>query len=100
MFPHLQILRSSDMDDRISRSFTEAFSSLESRGIRVLWKWEAEDMEGKPANLRLMTWLPQQDVLGTDRLGKYISQRIRIRDQLSTGEISLIRVLTQFTTGK
>ena len=29
MFPHLQILRSSDMDDRISRSFTEAFSSLD-----------------------------------------------------------------------
>ncbi len=31
--------------------------------LRVLWKWGGE-MEGKPENVLLRDWLPQQDVLG------------------------------------
>ena len=31
--------------------------------LRVLWKWGGE-MEGRPENVMLRDWLPQQDVLG------------------------------------
>lgn len=31
---------------------------------RVLWKWESDSMPGKPDNVMLRRWLPQQDVLG------------------------------------
>lgn len=30
----------------------------------VLWKWEEENLPGKPSNVRTEKWLPQQDILG------------------------------------
>jgi glucuronosyltransferase len=49
------------MPAETKRVFTSVFSKLKQK---VLWKWETEDMEGKPANVMLKKWLPQQDVLG------------------------------------
>ncbi len=43
--------------------FTNVFGRLEQR---VVWKWEGgeEGVAGKPDNVMLAKWLPQQDVLG------------------------------------
>ncbi|CAG4945780.1 unnamed protein product [Parnassius apollo] len=32
---------------------------------RVIWKWEAKSLPGKPKNIFLSKWLPQNDILGT-----------------------------------
>lgn len=29
----------------------------------VLWKFEEEDIPGKPENVKIMKWVPQQDLL-------------------------------------
>ena len=49
------------MPDRIKQAFLKAFSKLKQR---IVWKWETESMEGKPDNVILRKWLPQQDILG------------------------------------
>jgi hypothetical protein len=41
----------------LSHMSVEAFSRLKQR---VIWKWETESMEGKPDNVFLSKWLPQQ----------------------------------------
>lgn len=41
--------------------FIEAFSELPQK---VLWKWESDTIPGKPPNVRVQKWLPQQDILG------------------------------------
>lgn len=43
-------------------AFLEAFSELPQR---VLWKWGTDVLEGKPDNVFLSKWFPQQDVLGS-----------------------------------
>lgn len=39
----------------------KAFSKLKQK---VLWKWEDEELPGKPANVKIIKWAPQQDILG------------------------------------
>lgn len=41
-------------------AFLQAFSELPQR---VLWKWEADTIPGKPPNVKIARWLPQVDVL-------------------------------------
>jgi glucuronosyltransferase len=41
-------------------AFLQAFSELPQR---VLWKWEADTIPGKPSNVKIARWLPQVDVL-------------------------------------
>lgn len=43
------------------KSFIEAFSQL---NVKILWKFEDENLPGMPPNVKLKKWLPQQDVLG------------------------------------
>lgn len=62
MLVSVQILSSSAMPEEKLRHLLEAFSGLGK--VRVLWKWEKEQMEAKPSNVMLKKWLPQQDVLG------------------------------------
>jgi UDP-glucoronosyl and UDP-glucosyl transferase len=33
--------------------------------VKVLWKFEKEDLPGRPENVKISKWLSQQDVLGT-----------------------------------
>ena len=40
----------------------KAFSQFKDH--KILWKWETEEMENKPDNIKLVKWLPQPDVLG------------------------------------
>ena len=52
---------SSNMPPEKRNMFIEAFSELPQK---VLWKWESDTLPGKPPNVRVQKWLPQQDVLG------------------------------------
>lgn len=37
--------------------------TLSELPFKVIWKFEADDLEGKPDNVKLVKWVPQQDVL-------------------------------------
>ena len=52
------MITASDIPEDKLRAFLDAFSG---RKERILMKWEVEDMKGKPANLMLTKWLPQQE---------------------------------------
>lgn len=43
------------------KSILGAFSKLK---LKVLWKFEDENLPGIPPNVKLKKWLPQQDILG------------------------------------
>ena len=64
------MLKGSLMSEKMRQIFTHAFGKLKQR---VLWKWESEDMEGKPDNVMLSKWLPQQDLLAHPNLKLFIS---------------------------
>ena len=55
----IQVIKASDIPEDKLRAFLDSFSG---RRERILWKWEAEesDMPGKPSNIMLKKWLPQQ----------------------------------------
>ena len=60
------ILRGANMSPETRRTFISTFSRLKQR---VVWKWEDEtkmspDADLLPANVKLVPWLPQQDLLG------------------------------------
>lgn len=55
---------------------------------KILWKFEAEEMEGKPDNVKISKWLPQQDVLGHPNVKLFIMQA----GYLSTEEAIVNRV--------
>ena len=54
------IARGETMPPEYRQSFLEAFRRLPQR---ILWKYEG-DLEGASDNVRVSSWLPQQDVLG------------------------------------
>lgn len=54
-------LNASTMPEEKRMAFLEAFSALPQK---VLWKWETGHMEGKPDNVMVTKWVPQQDILG------------------------------------
>lgn len=41
---------------------------------QVLWKFENESLPGKPENVRIEKWLPQQDLLGHPNIKLFITQ--------------------------
>jgi len=49
------------LPEETRKMFSNVFSRLKQR---VLWKWDNETMPDLPANVKLGTWLPQQDILG------------------------------------
>jgi len=54
-------LRSDQMAPEKVKAFVEAFAVLPQR---VLWKWEADTLPGQPKNLKVSSWMPQQEILG------------------------------------
>lgn len=56
-------LQSRYLPEEKKKSILGAFSKV---GMKVLWKFEADDLAGVPKNVKLNKWLPQQDVLGKD----------------------------------
>lgn len=70
------ILRGANMPVEIRRLFLSTFSRLRQR---VIWKWEEDggttnttELE-VPPNVRLLSWLPQQDLLGHPKARLFIT---------------------------
>lgn len=63
-------LKGSDMPESYRKLFLNVFSKLKQR---VIWKWETEQMDGLPSNVKLSKWLPQQDVLGHKNIKLFIT---------------------------
>lgn len=41
--------------------FFNVFSKIPQK---VLWKWEGDELPGKPSNVMTRKWMPQRDILG------------------------------------
>lgn len=54
-------LRSETFSKEKRDAFLHVFSKIPQR---VLWKWEADDLPGKSANIMTAKWMPQRDILG------------------------------------
>lgn len=50
--------------------FINVFSTLKQR---VILKWETDEMEGKPENVLLRKWCPQQDILAHPNVKLFIT---------------------------
>nr|CAD7437950.1 unnamed protein product [Timema bartmani] len=57
-------VRSDQLPPETRKSLLDAFSELPQR---ILWKFETEDLPGKPDNVMISKWLPQSDVLELHR---------------------------------
>lgn len=41
---------------------------------KILWKFEDDHLENKPENVKIVRWLPQQDLLGHPNIKLFITQ--------------------------
>ena len=74
------ILRGSNMSPEMRRSFISTFRRLKQR---VVWKWEddkkmtsstdGDAADVLPANVKLVPWLPQQDLLGHSKCRLFVT---------------------------
>ncbi|KAF4519854.1 UDP-glycosyltransferase-12 [Ephemera danica] len=63
-------LRSDKMPAEKLEAFMNAFSEIPQR---VLWKWESDEFPGKPRNVKVSKWLPQQDILAHRNVKLFIT---------------------------
>ncbi|KAL7630352.1 UNVERIFIED_CONTAM: hypothetical protein RMT77_019499 [Armadillidium vulgare] len=52
------------------QAILDVFRSLEQR---IIWKWDSEKMENLPPNVKLVSWLPQQDILAHRNIRLFIT---------------------------
>ncbi|XP_068211135.1 UDP-glycosyltransferase UGT5-like isoform X2 [Palaemon carinicauda] len=64
------VVKSTDLPEENRQMLVKVFSSLKQR---VLWKWDADSMPGLPPNVKIMKWLPQQDILGHPKLRLFMT---------------------------
>merc|ERR1712123_527328 len=62
-------LRPEQMPEDKLKIFVEAFRSIK---MSVIWKWDAE-VPNLPKNVKLSSWLPQQDLLGHPNLKVFVT---------------------------
>jgi UDP:flavonoid glycosyltransferase YjiC (YdhE family) len=62
-------LKSKDLTPRVIDSMLKAFSKIKQK---VLWKFEA-DLSELPENVKIMKWLPQQDILAHPNVRAFIT---------------------------
>ncbi|KAJ8918835.1 hypothetical protein NQ315_011121 [Exocentrus adspersus] len=62
-------LRSADFPKEKKEAVLKVFSRLKQK---VLWKFE-EDLPGKPSNVKILSWLPQQDALAHPNVVAFIT---------------------------
>lgn len=64
------ILKSSQLDEKMRDGILRAFSKLKER---VLWKWEDADLPGRPDNVFISKWFPQDDLLAHPNVKLFIT---------------------------
>ena len=64
------VVKTSEMPIEKRKMFLNVFKSLKQK---ILWKWESEEMDDLPPNVKLSKWLPQQDVLSQGKLRLFIT---------------------------
>ena len=62
---------SSDLPNETLQIFLDVFAKLP---YRVLWKWEKDDLPGKPDNVFTAKWFPQHSVLAHPNIKLFIYQ--------------------------
>jgi glucuronosyltransferase len=62
-------IRSDTMPEEKRNEFLAAFAEIKQR---VIWKWESEEMPGKPDNVLITKWAPQMDILGSNFIRFFI----------------------------
>ncbi|XP_065331569.1 UDP-glycosyltransferase UGT5-like [Cloeon dipterum] len=63
-------VRSSLLPEEKRTALMQAFAQIPQR---VLWKWETDDMPGKPENVMISNWVPQMEVLAHPNVKLFIS---------------------------
>ncbi|XP_017784819.1 PREDICTED: UDP-glucuronosyltransferase 2B2-like [Nicrophorus vespilloides] len=64
-------VKSKDIPEETRTIILKTFAKLP---YKILWKFEAEKLPGKPDNVKIVKWLPQQDVLRHKNIKLFISQ--------------------------
>ena len=60
----------SEMKIEQKMAFIETFKTLKSP---IIWKWNGNDLSGIPDNVRIETWLPQNDLLAHPNLKVFVT---------------------------
>ncbi|XP_075147408.1 uncharacterized protein LOC142221536 [Haematobia irritans] len=63
-------LKGKDMPDEKKNEIMKAFKGLKQR---ILWKFEEKEMQGKPDNVMISDWFPQDDILAHDNVKLFIT---------------------------
>ncbi|KAB0801400.1 hypothetical protein PPYR_05754 [Photinus pyralis] len=63
-------LRSQDLSDNRREAILKTFAAL---NVKVLWKWENESLPGQPPNVKIIKWVPQNDVLAHPNIKLFIT---------------------------
>ncbi|XP_017775594.1 PREDICTED: UDP-glucuronosyltransferase 2B13-like, partial [Nicrophorus vespilloides] len=64
-------VKSKDIPEETRDIIMKTFAKLP---YKILWKFEAENLPGKPDNVKIVKWIPQQDVLSHKNIKLFISQ--------------------------
>nr|XP_023019250.1 UDP-glucuronosyltransferase 2B2-like [Leptinotarsa decemlineata] len=64
-------VKSANLTSRMRDVIMGAFSEVP---YNILWKFETDDLSGRPDNVLTRKWLPQQDVLGHPNIKAFITQ--------------------------
>ncbi|XP_069681581.1 UDP-glucosyltransferase 2-like [Periplaneta americana] len=63
-------IRSDTLNAGKLQAFMDAFSELPQR---VLWKFESDNLQGLPSNVKIRKWLPQSDILAHPNIRLFIT---------------------------
>ncbi|XP_074036988.1 UDP-glycosyltransferase UGT5 [Leptinotarsa decemlineata] len=64
-------VKSTSLGTEMRDIITQALSELP---FNVIWKWEEDELPGKPDNVLLKKWLPQQDILRHPNVKVFVTQ--------------------------
>lgn len=70
LFSMGSIAKTSHLPPEKRQIFLQVFAGLKQR---VLWKWDESDLPGRPTNVMISKWLPQEDILAHPNVILFIS---------------------------